>query len=112
MRPCTGGGIEPKENVGGEQSTEEHDFRCEKKPDTDFRVPEPGIGAGSDGIGNFHFSLSWRLMHCGGGFVRFAVALAHRFALHRKVVLAAGEAVFVGSAINRWRGGKVPMRRR
>src|SRR5436190_3492288 len=110
MRPGSGGGIEPKENVGGEQSAEKHDFRCEKKPDANLGVPEPGIGTGGDGIGNFHVALSWRLMHRRGGFVRFAVALAHRFALHRKVVLAAGEAVFVRSAINRRRGRKVPMR--
>src|SRR5436190_8651171 len=110
MRPCSRGGIEPKENVGGEQSAEEHDFRREKKPDTDFRVPEPGIGAGGDGIGNFHITLL--LMHRGGGFVRFAVALTHRFALHRKVALAAGEAVFVGSAINRRGRGKISMWRR
>src|ERR1044071_5733448 len=107
MRPCSWGGIEPKENVGGEKSAEKHDLRCEKKPNTNFSIPKAGIGAGGDGIGNFHITVL--LMHRGGGFVRFAVALPDRFALHRKVALTAGKAVFVGPAINRRSRGKIPM---
>ncbi len=112
MRPGSGRGIEPEKNVSGEQSAKEHDFRRQKKPDADFRVPEPGVGAGGDCVGNFHVVIARRLVHRGRRFVRFAVALAHRFVLHRKVSFAAREAVFVRAAINRRRRGEISMRRR
>ena len=52
--PVTGLGIKSQEDVGGEKSPEEHDFRGEKKPDTDLGIPKAGVGTGGNCVRYFH----------------------------------------------------------
>jgi hypothetical protein len=54
MHPIPGRRTDAKDDVRGEQSSEEHDFRSEEQPDAQLRVVKARVLAGVNGVGNLH----------------------------------------------------------